>query len=370
MDLQESNTTVATLNSNNAINCEYDRAKNYMMKPGSFRNFDSRKEPTSGSFVEFVTDADSEIGFGLVLNNQHYYLSGQNKFEVLKTDGSTVLVDPEDITFTQARFINYELFEFDEGKREDLIEMVNKEVSKTMELLRYLVNEGIILNVFHSIAQNYKEATCTIPDLIYRANKCEPKFFDYIHKKNYSHCLPFALHIIMMNDPLHFRFYKTENDPMSALDPQSQVTSNYFVNPYSMTTILEHIHSLSNIDLVGYRDILNHEVEDKFYLHRLIHEDALLRTLIKHIRYTIYYPHPILISKLQSILDFKVTPKSLYDLLVRLGAYTTSDNPILSTELYGLTQNDNLGVSSLDELTFPQMPRRSVSIESDNRFGF
>ncbi|KAG7814955.1 hypothetical protein KL924_000041 [Ogataea haglerorum] len=291
---------------------------------------------------------------GVVLSSPKPRFLTPNPLEVLSAHGTVVHVDPEDVKFRIHRFIKPKAIDTDRSVLQYiLLSTARYATSIVSKLGDHSLLDTIYLqttNLYHQKALNLHHlaaiAVREIPQLVQTNVLDIPALF-------------LASHVLMVNDPVRFRFAPPKTTPEDYLEPLSVATMSYFANPHHLAQSLRKILSLpAEILNANYGHLFSGDYA--FELFQTLREGTqVLEDLVSAIKYAIEYPHPLLLRHLRKVLGRSTKPRELYDMLVQSELCPPGWNPVLSSGIYGLP--NSAGIFSEDQLKLP------AKIKSDRR---
>lgn len=332
--------------------------------------------PKSGSFVHFesniIENNNHENNFGIVLNDLKFSLSKYSIYKILLPNGKIIEIDSNQILFTIPEFIDRNLM------KNLLINNDNNNQTLSIETISHLTYTINVFLLYFTKISNLM----LLKDLI-RTLYLKDSFLNYqsslnlldFSQKLYNistslknnlniksnpfgiHALLLSSHFLIYNDPIHFRFLKSNKLPIfNILNPLNQLTTKYFKNPILLSENLENIFNQpNNLIIKSYSSIL--KKSNEFQIYNILKNDENFKRLILLIKYSIIYSNNKILFKLSKILPIdKINSQNLYNFLINIGIYDNNSNPLLSSGIYGLNMNDptdlSLIIKDINELQY------------------
>ncbi|KAG7806996.1 hypothetical protein KL921_004420 [Ogataea angusta] len=321
---------------------------------GSLVEFRIRRRAYGPSNKDESLHTVDSYSLGIVLSSPNPRFLTPNPLEVLSAHGTVVYVDPEDVTFRIHRFIQPKAVNTDPNVLQYILlstaryattiasKLSNHSLLDTIYLQTTNYHHQKGLNLHHLAAIAVRE----IPQLVKTNILDIPALF-------------LASHILMVNDPVRFRFVPPETIPEDYLEPLSVATMSYFANPHHLAHTLRKILSLpAELLNANYGHLFCGKYPFELF-QTLREEGSVLEDLVSAIKYAIEYPHPLLLRHLRKVLGRSVSPRELYEMLVQSEVCPPGWNPVLSSGIYGLPTS--AGIVSEDQLKLP------AKIKSDRR---
>ena len=330
--------------------------------------------PMSGSLVHLKTTDDIESSlsnsFGIVLNDLNFSLSKVSTYRVLLPNGEITEINADHILFTIPMFIRREMMKamlIDESVLpvEHLLHLtytLNVFLLFFTKMVNVILKKDLIRTLYlKSAFMNYQSSlNLTLFSIgMYDYSKSLRNTLDIKTNPMGSHVLLLSCHFLIYNDPIHFRYIKSKNSIFNLLNPMNQVTTKYFYNPILLSQNLENIYA-QPIDLIvrSYFGIL--KKSNEFQIYNILKTDENFKRLILMVKYSIVYPDSKLVNKLKALLPIDVStalsPKVLFEFLVKIGIYDKDTNALISSGFYGLNMYDptdlSLPVKNVNELQY------------------
>ena len=331
--------------------------------------------PLSGSLVHFKAKGDIAEGslsnsFGIVLNDLNFSLSKVSTHRLLLPNGEITEINADHILFTLPMFIRREKMKamlIDESVLpvEHLLHLtytLNVFLLFFTKIVNVILLKDLIRTTYlQSAFMNYQSSLNLLlfSNTMYDYSKSLRNILDIKTNPMGSHVLLLSCHFLIYNDPIHFRYVKSKNSVFNLLNPMNQVTTKYFHNPILLSQNLENIYA-QPIDLIvrSYFGIL--KKSNEFQIYNIFKTDENFKRLILFIKYSIVYPNSKLLNKLKALLPIDVntalSPKVLFDFLVKIGIYDNNTNALISSGFYGLNMYDptdlTLTVKNVNELQY------------------
>jgi hypothetical protein len=352
----------------------------------TIQQYDSSFLPKSGSLVHFQSNNDSidsnsldiSRNFGIILNDTSYSLTKPLTYQILLPDGTISQISIDQILFTLPSFLNYNLMKklLPDNIHiipENLIQLtyslnifllffakiskniISKDLIRTIYLKTSFINYQSSLNLELFALELYNESKSIRNLLNIKINPFG------------SHCLIFACHFLIYNDPIHFRFVNSKISIYNILNPLTQLSTKYFKNPIILAENLENIYIQPNeLILKSYYDILSKS--NHFQIFNILKTDENFKRLILLIKYSIVYQNLKINLKLKQLLPINeetLNPKILFEFLKDIGIYDKNSNPILSSGIYGFNISNptdlSLNIKNINELQYSE--RKGLTIE-------
>ncbi|KAG7918947.1 hypothetical protein KL905_003958 [Ogataea polymorpha] len=293
-------------------------------------------------------------GLGIVLSSPKPRFLTPNPLEVLSAQGTLVHVHPEDVTFRIHRFIHPRAIK----TNHDVLQYILLSTARyAISICGKLRDHSLLDTIYLQTTNLYHQKGLTLHHLAAIAVREIPQLV----QTNILDipALFLASHILMVNDPVRFRFVPPNTAPEDYLEPLSVATMSYFANPHHLAQSLRKILSLPAEKLnANYGHLFTGKYA--FELFQTLREEAeVLGDLVSAIKYAIEYPHPLLLRHLEKVLGRTMKPRELYEMLIVSELCPPKWNPVLSSGIYGLP--NNAGVFSEDQLKLP------AKIKSDRR---
>ncbi|QPG74211.1 hypothetical protein FOA43_001535 [Brettanomyces nanus] len=330
----------------------------YLFPHYDFNTINISGNPKAGSFVEYSIDDHTIPGskphIGIVLNDQHYYLTSSQVFHILTPQTTIEKITPNLINFKIVNFVSPEFIPSLEGSSSEqlakLSYILNVFTNFSFGMANELIRRDLPRKAYFQLAQTQKQGSATLSDLVslFADSKAVKEILDFRSNPLAAPALLHITHSFVVNDPIHFRFLAPQTSLMddihSYLHPLSYQTTQNFLNPINLACSLLSIYQTdSRILLNKYGAVLG--ANERYRCFVLLSEDLTFQSLIQFIKYAIEYPHIKILAKLDTLylpLESAIGSKSLYEFLVNLGVYNKTTNPVFSSEIYGQIKQSKL----------------------------
>lgn len=382
----------------------------FVLHQKNIYNVELKGLPKPGSFVEYNTShiPGSQVGCGIVLNDQKSRLTAAQIYYILTPDGRIDRIAPPQIGFIIRDFVCCEKIEqLTDSELQKLSScqsvFYTRQVSSPSTLLyfaklAYVINSLIAFTEkLRNVMASRKLDEAAITRFGQTQKQCSisvHRFGSYLLKDDTMKyiispltntlgvpALLYTIHLVMYEDPVHFRVNShnsaMETNPKALLNPLEQIDSHYFINPMNLMPVLSQIDQARAEELEKkYKRILIKRLKYRIFV--LLGEDLCFFNLIRFMKYTLEYPHKRFLCKLSflnehpSVSDhLGIAPAYLYRLLVEIGIYNRTTNPVLSSGIYGELKQSlvpSMRCSSLSQLMpYIQVDRVAIYDKSEDK---